>query len=140
MSAVSTSDLERRTFPVGAHIFEDGEPGDVAYIVETGAIEINKDNVVLGIIETGGLFGEMALLDDQPRLATAMAREESTCIVLPHSLFQKELAQTDAFMSMVMNALLTYVRDITGRMVDSIHQATNETDEGCFELNGTDKS
>ena len=62
-------------------LFREGDPGDVAFVVESGAVEIfrikGKQEVVLATLERGSLFGEMALIDDQPRSANARASSES---------------------------------------------------------------
>ncbi|HKP73602.1 MAG TPA: DUF1003 domain-containing protein [Pyrinomonadaceae bacterium] len=82
----------------GDTLFEEGEPGEALYIVRSGAIELFiKDTVgqkiVLHTAQPTDLFGELALLDDEPRTATAVALEDSTLLVLDRDdlllLFQK---------------------------------------------------
>lgn len=63
----------------GQIIFSEGDPGDGFYIVENGVVEISsplggEERKVLARVENGGVFGEMAVLDDGPRSATAIAR------------------------------------------------------------------
>jgi F420-non-reducing hydrogenase small subunit len=59
----------------GAVIFRQGEPADRMYVVQSGAVEITwghrKQDIVLNVIERGDFFGEMALIDNRPRSATA---------------------------------------------------------------------
>ena len=62
----------------GEVIFEEGDPGDLLYLVGEGSIKISKtgrggNQETLGFIETGNFFGEMALFDGQPRSAKATA-------------------------------------------------------------------
>ena len=58
-------------------IFREGEAGDAAYVVETGSVAIVKTiegtAMRLATIGLGGLFGEMAILDGSPRMASARA-------------------------------------------------------------------
>ena len=61
--------LERATFAADGIILKEGSDGEKAYVVQSGAVEIIKDidgkTVVLGIVKQGGIFGEMALIDDK---------------------------------------------------------------------------
>lgn len=71
----------------GDNLFQAGEPGDSLFIVHSGQIELYiKDTagqkIVLTIAETGDLFGELSLLDSQPRTATAVALTDSGLLVL----------------------------------------------------------
>ncbi len=61
--------LDRLTLQSGDFVFKEGEEGNQAYVVQDGAIEIVRGNsegedIVLGAVEKGGIFGEMALIDD----------------------------------------------------------------------------
>lgn len=63
-------------------IFSAGDPGDGFYVVESGRVRIsavvgNDQTRVLAMIGAGYFFGEMAVLDDAPRSATAHAEEET---------------------------------------------------------------
>ena len=66
----------RRVFAAGTLLFAEGDAGDAAYIVESGRVSVFKTvkgrRVTLGEIGPGGIFGEMALIDDQPRMASAL--------------------------------------------------------------------
>jgi CRP-like cAMP-binding protein len=74
-------------------VFEEGEPGDAFYIVFQGAVEIVKtrpdaSEEKLAVRRSGEGFGEMALLNDAPRSATARASEPSQLISIPREAFQ----------------------------------------------------
>ena len=79
---MSETILQRQTLQVGDRIFKEGEKGHLAYIVQSGEVEIFKviDGVetVPGRIGQGGIFGEIALIDSQPRMADARASKGST--------------------------------------------------------------
>ena len=61
----------------GEIIFREGEPGGEAYVIQSGRVEIFKDSangpIVLANLEESEMFGEMSLIDEQPRSATARA-------------------------------------------------------------------
>jgi CRP-like cAMP-binding protein len=72
--------LEARAFADGAAIFHEGDPGDAMYFIASGAVRIEKQTgmgagarKILAVLEPGDYFGEMALFDQQPRSATAVA-------------------------------------------------------------------
>jgi signal transduction histidine kinase len=72
------SDVEMVPFANGEVIFREGEPGDCLYLVADGSVRISKmgrggNQETLGFIQPGNFFGEMALVDGQPRSAQATA-------------------------------------------------------------------
>jgi CRP-like cAMP-binding protein len=73
-----------RQFARDTMIFCEGESGDELYIIQKGAVKIAKitDNneILLAVLKTGDIFGEMALLESKPRTACAIAYEE--CVLL----------------------------------------------------------
>jgi CRP-like cAMP-binding protein len=110
--------LERRVFQSGEEIFSQGEQGDRAYFVQRGKVEIyqpSKEQVrVLGHITTGGIFGEMALLDGAPRMASARAVEDTLCVLIPKLVLEKKLASADPFVVALLRILLANVRASDG--------------------------
>ncbi len=79
-------------FSAGAALFREGDPGEAFYLVLEGSVRIIKTVVNVGeeamaVAEAGDFFGEMALIDDMPRSATAEAREASRLFVLKKADF-----------------------------------------------------
>jgi CRP-like cAMP-binding protein len=79
--------LRHRTYLKGEAVFEQGRPGNGLCIVQTGTVDIfqtEDDGVVLSLsrVGPGGFFGELALLDEAQRTATAVAAEASAVAVL----------------------------------------------------------
>lgn len=62
-----------KAYQPGEIIFEAGDAGDFMYVVLAGEVEIVFGDEVINTISTGEVFGEMALIDDSPRSATARA-------------------------------------------------------------------
>ena len=79
----------RQVFQPGELIFGEGAPGGAAYIIERGEVDISclRDGrmVRLGLLGAGEIFGEMALIDDSPRTATARAIEETEVLTVSRS-------------------------------------------------------
>ncbi|MGE5504330.1 MAG: cyclic nucleotide-binding domain-containing protein [Actinomycetota bacterium] len=77
---------ERRTFAKGSVIFREGDKGHEAYLLQLGTVRIFKTvagrKVTIGRVWPSQVFGELALLDDSPRMAAAMADDDVTCLVL----------------------------------------------------------
>lgn len=72
--------LHHRTYQDGEFVFLKGQPGAAMFIIKTGKVNVidyGKDNreTVVATLNTGDFFGELALLDDSPRSASAMAVE-----------------------------------------------------------------
>ena len=97
----------------GALLFEEGQAGDLAYVIMKGEIEISKFsdgiNVVLAVRGSGELIGEMALLEDAPRMATA--RAASDCELL--SIRREQLEE---LLSSSPSSARAMLRTVTGRL------------------------
>ncbi len=81
--------LHRRTYKTGEAIFHEGDPGVGMYIIEDGRVNITlgKQEKLLAVLSNGEFFGEMALLSETPRTATATAINESKML----GFFQSDL-------------------------------------------------
>ncbi|MBF0130059.1 MAG: cyclic nucleotide-binding domain-containing protein [Alphaproteobacteria bacterium] len=87
--------LPRREYPAGHILFQEGDAGSDAYIIISGEIEIirrdgNTDRVI-AVLDRGAIFGEMALIDDQPRMATARVRKDAVLTLVPRNRFKAKL-------------------------------------------------
>lgn len=106
--------LERRTFGVGEKVFSQGQEGDRAYIIQDGQIEVFRvsdgTEKILGTLGKGAIFGEMALLDDSPRMASARAVQSTTVIIVTRAMFVEKMRKTDPFIRGLLNILADGVR------------------------------
>ncbi len=109
-----THKLDRKNFPRGAKIFREGAPGTSAYWIERGVVQISSlrkgQKFELAKLTRGDLFGEMALIDDNVRSATATAMEESETVVISREYLKNKLDQTDAMIKLLLNVLLDRFR------------------------------
>jgi len=112
--------MERQTFSANEILFNEGDDGDGAYLVESGSIEISvhkgEDKKVLGIVEAGSLFGEMALISNLPRMATATATSHATCVVIHQNVMRNLIAKSDPLMSALLLNLIGHVRSLNEKL------------------------
>ncbi|MFV2007349.1 MAG: cyclic nucleotide-binding domain-containing protein [Longimicrobiales bacterium] len=123
-------DLERianivggATAEAGEVLFEEGESGDAFYVVVDGAVEIVKrvsggDEEKLAVRRRGEAFGEMALLNDAPRSATARAVDDTQLMVVPRDDFLLLLG-ADTLAVRVMQSLSKALRALGVRFATS---------------------
>jgi len=109
--------LQRQTYQVDERIFKEGDEGNLAYIVQSGEVEIIKtidgENKILGTVGQGGIFGEMALIDAKPRMASARASKGSTIIVVTRAMFEQKLNSSDPFIRGLLNILVNHIRSMS---------------------------
>jgi signal transduction histidine kinase len=112
-----TSNIEILELESGDVIFEEGDPGDSLYLVGSGAVKISKagrggQQETLGFISPGNFFGEMSLIDGQPRSAQASAAERSVLGKLDEQAFQEILSVAPGHVQ--MNFLRSVVERLRG--------------------------
>jgi len=90
--------------------------GNQAYIVVAGVVEIFKhvdgERISLANLRKGELFGEMALIDNSLRMATAVARERTGVVVIPRALFYQSLGDSNTFVHALIRILVTNLRNV----------------------------
>ena len=112
--------MDRQVYTDGQAIFREGKPGAAAYVVQEGKVEIFKHvgdtEVVLGTIEPGGLFGEMALIDDKPRMASARAVSRTVLIGITRTQLSQKLDRSDSLVRAILRILLGNHRQMARRL------------------------
>ena len=99
-----------RSFQAGQPIFSEGQAGDVMYAVTEGEVHIVLRGQVLETVGVGGIFGELALLDDQPRSASAIAVTDCKVAVVDLKRFGVLVQQTPFFAVEVMRVMAERLR------------------------------
>ena len=103
--------LPREQIAAGAEVFCFGEPGNSAYVVESGRVEVlAADGRPLAQLGVGALFGEVALLDQQARTATVRALEPTTLLRIERDHVQSLLKRADPVIRHLLSLLLARFR------------------------------
>src|SRR5579871_3997721 len=108
--ALLTGSGEPESFPAGATVFEEGELGDRLYVVKSGSVALSKQGRDLETVEANGLFGEMAVIDREPRSATAIAVEDSELVAIDKRRFWFLVQETPYFAEIVMRVMAERLR------------------------------
>ena len=79
---------------VGETVYQEGEPGTMMYVVQSGAVELLREvdgrKISYGVLEKGDFFGEMSLLlESQPRTTSAVVVEAADLVEINATLFDK---------------------------------------------------
>lgn len=102
--------------PKGITLFRQGEVGNAAYIVNSGAVgiyrEVEDRKVPLATLRKGELFGEMAVIDGSPRMATAFTLEDTTLTMISVDLLSEKMKKTDPFIKALITMLLGNLRSV----------------------------
>lgn len=102
-----------RSFAAGDVIFAEGQAGDSMYAVIDGEVEIRKRDKVIDTISPGDVFGEMALIDQEPRSASAIARSDCRVVAVGQKRFTLLVQQTPYFALQIMHVLADRLRKNT---------------------------
>lgn len=98
----------------GETVFYKGTVGSQMYVVLGGQVAVRDGESTLAVLKTGDMFGEMALINNEPRSATVVALEDSHLFVLSETTFQTLLTKRVA-----IRILLNIVRTLSHRLRDA---------------------
>jgi EAL domain-containing protein (putative c-di-GMP-specific phosphodiesterase class I) len=108
-------EFDREIFAGGEHIFSYGDPGDCAYLIEEGVVEVfvveqGKERRIK-LIGKGELFGEVSLIDRKPRTATVRAIEKTVLVPIQRKLVDGLLEKSDPILRHLLLVILERFRD-----------------------------
>ena len=83
------------------------------YIIADGQVDLSVDEQHLVTIGPGGIFGEMALIDNHPRSATAIARDDCILVIIDRAHFLTLIQKTPLFALQVMRVMAERLRRTT---------------------------
>ena len=125
-----------RTYPKNSMLFAEGEPGNELFIIQRGSVKIVKivdDNeVLLAVLKAGDIFGEMALLEDKPRAASAVTHEDCQVLAVNRANFERMIVTQPQLIARLTTLLSeriwfiykqlanTLFSDPVGRMYDAL--------------------
>lgn len=126
-----------KTFGDAQLIFKEGDPGDGLYMVKSGTVEISAEvhdnqRQVLSTLPPGEIFGEMALLDEQPRSACASARGDTTVYFVPRQPFQEVIRQFPEVALLLMQEISGRLREFNRHYLREVLQAERMALVGRF--------
>jgi CRP-like cAMP-binding protein len=105
----------------GTTMVEEGEEGDALFVVLEGAASVRRKDAEVATVGPGAWFGELALLDGEPRSATVVATAPTTVAVLGVRLFRTLLREFPEMTSAVLAGLAADLR----RTRDALEAATS---------------
>jgi CRP-like cAMP-binding protein len=98
--------------PAGKVLMREGESGREFFVLVSGAVGIDRGGTRVRTLAPGDFFGEIALLAEGPRTATATADEPATLLVLGHREFHSLMDQFPAIRTCVLEALASRIRNL----------------------------
>ncbi len=127
--------LERRFVPAGSVIMRQGEAGNCAFLIQSGHVKVTTENagrsVELARMGAGQIFGEMALVFEEPRTATVEALEDCNLIVITPQTLDDKLSKSDptvrALVPMLMKRIIQANNVVMNRQssIDDLVEAVN---------------
>lgn len=104
------------TFKPGETIFSEGDKGDKTYIIKQGSVKIitNYDDkaVTLGVLKNGACFGEMAVITDAPRVASAVCETKCHIYVIDKQHIDKMMEDMSPLFRAIINSLIKRVKGL----------------------------
>ena len=121
-------------------LFSQGSPGDAAYVITGGEIEIVKEgeaDTLLAVRRPGEVIGEMALLQDEPRMATARASGDTTVLTVPRPALTHLLDTSPTAVRGLFDMVLDRLRStqVSMRQIERMAQLGTLTAGVAHELN-----
>ena len=119
---------DRLVFYPGDEIFIEGDEGNWAYLIQSGEIEIVKrkpkgGEVRLALLGPGRVFGEMALIDEVPRMASARATAKTTLVLIDSETFMSKIRKADPLVRELVYSFTSNLRAIARKHVEDVAQA-----------------
>ena len=110
-----------KSYPKGSVIVFEDDPGDSLYVVREGRVKVvlvaeDGREVILGVLGIGEHFGELALIDDQPRSAHVIAMEDATLLVLRREDFRRRVEGSPSVAWALLTELSRRLRVADGKI------------------------
>ena len=95
-----------RTYATGAVIVKEGSTGTALYVILRGRVRVERDGQAVGELKPNDFFGELSLIEDEPRSASVLAAEETECLLFPAWEFRALLDEHPQIAVPIMKALI----------------------------------
>ncbi|WP_420403469.1 cyclic nucleotide-binding domain-containing protein [Nisaea sp.] len=104
-------EAKAQRYKKGQFVFEEGDKAFEAFIVQRGSVEIyigtERNEKVLDVITRNQMFGEMGVIADIPRTATARCLEDTELVAVDRSLIQAKIKEMDPYIRYLMDSLIS---------------------------------
>ena len=102
---------KERDFPAGEHVVSRGDPGLGFFLIIDGEVQVKRGTRTLATLGPGQFFGEMALLDKQPRSADVITTKPTKCLVLSQWEFWGYVADTPQVLRGILSEMARRLRE-----------------------------
>jgi CRP/FNR family cyclic AMP-dependent transcriptional regulator len=109
-SVLTGNDIDAQFFKAGSVIFREGDEAHELFVIKSGEVRIQIGNRTVSILSADHIFGEMALIDSEPRSATAIAVTDVELVAVSEKQFLFLVSQTPFFALKVMRILAQRLR------------------------------
>lgn len=97
---------KRRTYAAGETIVKEGSTGTALYVLLSGRVRVERGGGQVGELGPGDFFGELALIEEEPRSASVIAVDETECLLFPAWEFRALLDEQPQIAVAIMRALI----------------------------------
>jgi CRP-like cAMP-binding protein len=115
--------VQKRKFKKSEIIFSEDSEGDGMYIIESGRVRVfktaggnGKKEIELCTLGPKAMFGEMAMIDDNPRSASVMAISPTVCTVITRKTFEEQLDHIPVWMVNIIRILVMRLRETNDKL------------------------
>ena len=119
-SLLTGNDIETRRVRAGDVIFREGDKADELFVIKSGSVRIQVGNRAMADLAADNIFGEMALVDQAPRMAMAKAVESTTVVIITESMLEQKLRRTDPFIRGLFTIFVRTIRDLTTKVLEFV--------------------
>lgn len=115
--------MKQREYNAGDLILKEGDPSDVVYKIVSGNVEVFKEQdgqtILLGVMKAGEFLGEMGVVDDEPRSASARAKNQVSMIIYEEEEFFRLISRDGSLAERMILRLCERVRTLSRKLAEA---------------------
>ena len=123
--------MKQGKYNAGDILFKEGDPSDVVYKIVSGEVEVFMESdgktVVLGLMKAGEFLGEMGIVDDQPRSASARAKNQVAVIIYEENEFLRLISRDSVSAERLIIRLCERLRNVSRKFTEATVSAKKES-------------
>jgi len=113
----SNNAVDLLRYEAGKVVFREGDPGDTVYVVLDGKVDLRVNGRLVETVGPGGVLGEMALIEQAPRVASATTRTACDLLPISEARFMSMIQQTPHFALQIMKVMASRLRRMNLRLM-----------------------